>query len=1496
MKSLPPNFNYQERGIPGSRYVWLIASLLLTSMTLSAQLTVNFQTIPPDCGGIDDGSITALPDGGVPPYQYLWNTGDTTQVIDGLGPGTYSVTVTDAMGESGTATEVITVPPKLGLTFNLDVCTSPGTITVTPDGGVTPYEYLWDTGEDTQTIDFLNPGQYCVTVIDANSCGVAGCVVVPTAPPSVVVTTTDVLCAGDADGTATAIPSGGAAPYTYEWNTGDTTQTITDLAPGTYCVTITDDLGCTSTDCGMVSEPPLVTVSVSGQNPFCSGDANGSAFATPGGGTPPYSYVWNTGQMTQSITGLTEGTYSVTLTDANGCTASDQVTLTDQSNILVTANATDETCFGDEDGTASAMATDGVAPYTYSWSNGQSGAMLMDLPAGTYSVTATDQLGCTAVTSVTVGTPGPFTISMSGSNVTSCGAADGSATATPVGGQSPYTYLWSNGETTQTVSGLPGGTYIVTVSDDTGCTAMGSIFIGEPTELAVEIIATDEQCDGAEDGSATANPLGGNSPYSFVWSTGQMTQTIDNLAPGVYSVTVTDSNGCFGTESVVIMPAPAFSISINGVDVLCFGDATGSASVVPAGGTPPYTYAWSNGGSADLIDNLLAGAYTVTVTDANGCEQVGVAIIEQPDQLFVTVQIDNNICEAGNATATAIVSGGMVPYSYSWSTGANTPNISGLFPGLYSVTVTDANGCSETVDFEVLPPNQLVLSLLSMPISCAGAMDGSVTADPSGGNPPYTYLWNTGAMTPSITNLGPGVYAVTVTDALGCEASDNLLLQEPTPLGLTVDAEDATCPNGNDGSAEALVSGGTPPYAYAWSNGQSGPSIDNLGPGSYSVTVTDANGCEAATTFMIDSESDLQLGINVLTQPCPGGASGSLEAVATGGVGSINYIWNTGESTPVITDLSAGTYGVTVTDDAGCVASSTIDLQELPGPNCLAVVTQPVSEPGASDGIVTVGAAGGTPPYTFLWDNGVTTPDNVNLPEGIYTVTVTDANGCTSTCSVLLGVAPTAKVGDFVWEDLDEDGFQDPSEPGFPNVCVDLTGTDENGNPVALSTTTDADGMYLFDPIPPGTYKLTFCLPPNYVFTVANAGTDDALDSDVDPGSAMTEFFTLVDGDCDLSWDAGVFLFCENVTDPGQIAGDEFLCGPGNDPSPIIEVVPPSGGSGALEYLWMFNTDGGPFDPNVWNPIPNSNSPNYDPGPISQTTYYIRCVRREGCVLYLESNIVVKEVGDDAVALIQGPGIVCVDEPTNFSALDNGPGATYSWDFDNDANPPTSDLLSVDVTWSSTGLKHVILEVENNGCISYADFPIIVTNSPIHCSSLFMLQAELDEDFEVALDWVIGSLDTPHEFTVQRAVEGSEFINLATMDYVFDQEHFHYQDLTPPEGEVRYRILLEDEEGGQAYSNIVVLQVDLPAATHNEKARAYPNPANEHLFVDLVDVHEHPSRIQLFGLNGQVCRDVIVPAGQTLVKIPIGDLPASVYFLSLTNEEGVSEMIRIIKQ
>lgn len=679
-------------------------------------------------------------------------------------------------------------------------------------------------------------------------------------PIVVTVTGTNVTCAGNNNGTATANASGGWFPYTYLWSNGATTQTITGLAPGNYCVTVTDiDLG-TGTGCITITQAPGIGVDVYCQSQICGNVPDGTAAAVPNGGTPPYTYLWNNGAITPEIQGLAAGIYTVTVTDANGCTATDfcEVGFWDEG-IWLMASHTDVTCFGQNNGTAHVSVMSGVGPYTYSWSNGGNGPDIINLAPGTYTVTVVDQgTGCSNFTSVTVTQPAQLVCTPS-SIPANCGL-NGTATITVTGGTQPYVYNWSNGQSSPSIS-VPAGTYSVTVTDANGCTCVNSVTVINNSNALTVTVTPTVPAGCVVGGSASASVTGGSGNYAYSWDNGQTTATATNLAAGPHSVTVVDiTTGCQGIGNVTIVPAPPLvptATATAPATCLTGGSATASAT----GGIPPYTFKWDNNQMTANATNLLAGQHSVTITDAGGCVGIALVTIVQSQGPSVTVVINAQATCTSGGSATASATGGVGPYTYLWSASAGsqtTATATNLAPGTHSVTVTDANGCA-AVGMATITQSGAPTAVISgsSPSACA-SNTGSATVSASGGTGPYTYKWSNPGMstTATVSNLGAGTYTVTVTDVAGCTATASVSIAASLPPNVVITAStNANC--STPGTATASVMGGTPAYTYKWSNNETTATAVNLqGNQTYTVTVTDANQCTATATVTIGSTNN----------------------------------------------------------------------------------------------------------------------------------------------------------------------------------------------------------------------------------------------------------------------------------------------------------------------------------------------------------------------------------------------------------------------------------------------------------------------------------------------------------------------------------------------------------------------------------------------------------------------------------------------------------------
>jgi len=589
---------------------------------------------------------------------------------------------------------------------------------------------------------------------------------------------------------------------------------------------------------------------------------------------------------------------------------------------------------------------------------------------------------------------------------------------------------------------------------------------------------------------------------------------------------------------------------------------------------------------------------------------------------------------------------------------------------------------------------------------------------------------------------------------------------------------------------------------------------------------------------------------------------------------------------------------VTVTDDNDCTAEGSVTIQAFDTPTCSIMVTNQITTLG-DDGEATITITGGTGPFNIMWSNGQTGTTAVNLLPGDYTANVTDANGCTTSCMVTL--APPARLGDYVWQDDDRDGIQDPNEDGIEGVMVILQIPGEN-NPINIDTTfTDADGFYFFDVVP-GDYKVLFVQPTGLTFTDANQGNNDAIDSDADPVMGMTGVYTIGPGEVNLTIDAGLYTKCDNITDPGEIGPNQFLCGPGNDPDPIMNIETPSGGSGAIEYLWMQSTIAGPFNVQTWSVIPGATGPSYDPGPLSETTYFARCARRECCTIYLETNIVTIEVGSVAVADIQGPDFICVDEPTTFFAASAGANADITWTFGPGISPQSATGSPVQVMISSPGIYTLNLEVTENGCTSYDQETITGTNSPLYCGNGLLpintevLSSSTNEEEHVRVSWRMDAVLDGYTFEVQYAEDNESFVDIGDatepMAYLGAMNYYEHMHFEPKLGHNYYRVRATAPDGTVFYS-----EVDDAVILGNSKiAMIYPNPVSDMAILELFETFGQEVGIEIVSSNGAMMQSLQVDADAERVELNMENYPSGTYLVKVRYSRSGLKVLKLIKE
>ncbi|PLX01851.1 MAG: hypothetical protein C0594_12555, partial [Marinilabiliales bacterium] len=972
--------------------------------------TAVYVTTNPSCTGAD-GEIDLTISGGSAPYSYNWSNSTTDQDLSGLDAGAYAVTITDANNCTTTTTASLVNPsqPVVIVDVTNPSCTgADGEVNVSVYGGTSPYSYIWNTTDTDQDITGLDAGTYAVTVTDANNCTseVSANLVSPT-NPTLNLYGSDPSCL-DNDGSINLIASGGASPYAYNWDIGETTEDVSGLSAGSYSVTLTDANNCSSIGSIELALPDGTSISFINSDPSCAGN-DGSIDLLVNGGASSYSYNWSNTETTEDITALSSGTYSITVTDANNCEVTGSTVLnpsTAPELVLVPTSPT-----SGNNGSINLVVVGGESPFTYVWDNAETTEDITGLSVGWYIVTVTDNNSCVAIDSVELTSGGGQSTTdlfayLSGSDPDCPGDASGSINTTVTGGTQPYSFVWSGGETTQNISGLVANTYIVTISDAGSQTYIDSITLSNPAEMSVFFYSDAPDCYNGTNGSAEAIVFNGQAPYSYTWSSGDTDQNATNLASGYTYLTVTDNNACTINDSINLNNPAQVLTDVVVENNPCAAYDQGEADLSIYNGTAPYTYNWSNGSSTQDIDNLTADTYYVTITDANGCEAIDSATITDPTGMSITLLATDASCQGINTgSIDATVTGGSTPYTFNWDDALNSTSedISSLATGTYTLTVTDANGCSMTESATVNAVSALSLTLSPTQPTCNGIDDGSINAGVLDGVEPYSFQWSNGETTQNISNLSAGDYSLTVTDFNGCSINGNNTLSNSTGLSITLTTTDPTCFGLDNGTIEATVTGGSSPYTYLWNdeNNQTDASASDLSEGTYTITVTDDNGCYEVDSASINNTNQLEGNVTVTAPYCTGKADGSLTTTVSNGTSPYAYSWSNGETTSDLESLDTGTYSVTITDDNNCQDIVTVLITPTVEVSLNVVSSDPQCY-GLSTGNITVSPVNTVSPVTYEWSNGATSQNLQNIVAGTYTLIATDDSSCVASAEVTL--------------------------------------------------------------------------------------------------------------------------------------------------------------------------------------------------------------------------------------------------------------------------------------------------------------------------------------------------------------------------------------------------------------------------------------------------------------------------------------------------------------
>lgn len=802
---------------------------------------------PESCHDANNGLVGAYPSGGVGPYTFQWSgTNQTGATITSLDAGIYQLTVTDQNACTVSGQAIVTAPPALAFTVSnlvnvscLGACD--GAVALSAGGGTFPYSINWSTpGVPANALSANNlcAGNYTVTLIDGNNCSAAANFVI-TAPPALQIQLQTVApsCPGIFNGQITAQASGGSGGYTYLWSDGQNTATAAALDCQTYTVTVTDSNNCPQTaSATLICPDALQITNISAAPVLCFGQNNGSAAVVATGGAEPYQYNWSDplAQTTQVATGLAALTYTVTVTDQAGCNVNATVTITSPDLLTASATIVPVSCFGFSDGAISTTTAGGTPGYGYQWSNGAAAAAIQNLPAGVYSLTVSDQNGCsTTVNNLTVGQPtGPVTLTVQQTKIACFEAGTGVAEALATGSNGgPFDYQWSNNDTGPQANGLSLGTYTVTATDVQGCSATQTIQITQYDSISANIGTVPPTCNGYNDGQAFVNNVIGGAGnnnlgnYSYQWG-GQPGAPADVYWGAIigglpFTLTISDPQGCSNTFSLVLPNPTAVTPILTATDVLCHGGSDGTASVVDFTGDHPIVqYLWSNGATVTAIDSLLPGAYRVTITDTRGCSGAATALINQPDPLRLTFSQTPLKCPGDTIGALmANVTGGIPAYGYAWSNTATAAAIGQLTSGVYTVTITDANNCLLIDSTQIAEPAPAVLDLEASDVSCFGLSDGRIEVSITNGVPPYRYAIGNADFngSPIFLALPAGQYAVKVIDNNACITTDTVSVFQPAPIVVSISPAELSLVYGDSIQLTASSTGAVEPVQYQWS-------------------------------------------------------------------------------------------------------------------------------------------------------------------------------------------------------------------------------------------------------------------------------------------------------------------------------------------------------------------------------------------------------------------------------------------------------------------------------------------------------------------------------------------------------------------------------------------------------------------------------------------------------------------------------------------------------
>ncbi len=1060
--------------------------------SVSAQTNLN-------CHGDNNGVIEVNGQGGTGNLLYQINGQgyQSSNVFDNLSGGIYNIDVSDENGCVESLNVEITEPAELtvGLSNQNNIpCFggNTGSVTINASGGTGILSILFNgntTTGNSETFENLAAGIYPILVTDENNCEVITSVTISeNAEINLFTTNTqDVNCFGENNGLIAAQALGGTGNFTYSLNgvNQGSNSTYTNLVGGTYIIESMDGAGCMNQISVEITEPPVLEAQVSQQiNLNCNGENNGSVSVNGTGGTGNLQYTLGTEtNTTGQFNNLSAGNYSISILDENNCETTVQVVISEPTALVSNIGAQQNVnCFGENNGSVTINSSGGTGTISVDL-NGNvltgNSVTFNNLSAGTYPIIVTDENNCQVTSSVEITQNSEVQLSITNAQNINCnGEGNGQIEVQANGGIGNFTYFLNgvNQGSNNVFTNLSGGSYLIEITDGVGCDDEMTVEITEPAILNAQLAQqTNLNCFGENNGTATVSATGGTGVIQYtLGNTTNTTGEFNNLPAGIYQVMILDENNCSEMVDFEIFQPTEVQVQVlQNVAVDCFGNNTGSLEISANGGVENFEF--SNGtetNTTGIFNDLIAGNYTISVTDGNNCQTTIQSTISQPAELLTNILTQQDVnCFGGNSGLISLEANGGIG-NITFTLNGNT-NSTGEFPNLgagnYAIQVLDENNCETTVNLQINEPSELNIVLENVnQASCAG-QEGAIEVSANGGVGNYEFSAGSTTNTTGIFNgISGGVYLVQVTDGNGCTASLEVDINEPNSLnGSVSQSQNVNCFGGNNGSVQVNAAGGVGTLTFSLGNETNTTGVfENLTAGNYSIIIEDENNCSSTIEVMIAQPDELEISLSNLTEVnCYEGSDGVVNLSSNGGTGTVQFtLGNETNTTGIFENLAVGTFNFTIEDENGCTDEMEISITSPTQISTTVVNNQTITCAGEANGMIEILAVGGTNNFEYSFGNETNTTGIFSgISAGTFSFFATDGNGCVEEISYTFDEPQTIEFENIETQSVDCNGNA--------NGMIQL---DANGGTGDLTFTlgNETNSTGVFENLSEGTYEV----------------------------------------------------------------------------------------------------------------------------------------------------------------------------------------------------------------------------------------------------------------------------------------------------------------------------------------------------------------------------------------------------------------------------------------